>query len=71
MPFEVSNVTSVFMEYMNCIFHDYLYQFVVVFIEDILIYSKSDEEHAGHLRIVLQLLKENKWSAKLSKYEFW
>jgi len=59
------------MEYMNRIFHTYLDRFVVVFIDDILIYSKSEEEHAEHLRVVLQVLKENKLYAKLSKCEFW
>jgi len=59
------------MEYMNRIFHTYLDRFVVVFIDGILIYSKSKEEHAEHLRIVLQVLKENKQYAKLSKCEFW
>jgi hypothetical protein len=57
MSFGVSNAPGVFMEYMNRIFHDYLDHFVVVFIDDILIYSKSKEEHAEHLRVVLQVLK--------------
>lgn len=69
--FGVSNALDVFMEYMNMIFHPYLDQFVVVFIDDILVYSKSDEDHVGHLRIVLQVLKEKKLYAKLSKCEFW
>ena len=67
----VTNAPGVFMEYMNRIFHPYLDKFVVVFIDDILIYSKSDEEHAEHLRVVLELLKEKKLYAKLSKCEFW
>src|SRR3954462_1919070 len=71
MPFGVTNAPGVFMEYMNRIFHPYLDQFVVVFIDDILIYSKSEEEHAEHLRVVLELLKEKKLYAKLSKCEFW
>ena len=71
MPFGVTNAPGVFMEYMNRIFHPYLDKFVVVFIDDILIYSKSDEEHAEHLRVVLELLKEKKLYAKLSKCEFW
>jgi len=71
MPFGVTNAPGVFMEYMNRIFHAYLDRFVVVFIDDILIYSKSEEEHAEHLRIVLQVLKEKKLYAKLSKCEFW
>ena len=53
MPFGVTNAPGVFMEYMNQIFHAYLDQFVVVFIDDILIYSKTEEEHAEHLKIVL------------------
>src|ERR1043165_9153975 len=71
MPFGVTNAPGVFMEYMNRIFHPYLDKFVVVFIDDNLIYSKSDEEHAEHLRVVLELLKEKKLYAKLSKCEFW
>jgi len=71
MPFGVTNVPGVFMECMNRIFHPYLDQFVVVFIDDILVYSKSEEEHVEHLRIVLQVLKEKQLFAKLSKCEFW
>jgi len=71
MPFGVTNAPCVFMEYMNRIFHPFLYRFVVVFIDDILVYSKSEEEHAEHLRIVLGVLKEKKLFAKLSKCEFW
>jgi len=56
---------------MNRIFHAYLDCFVVVFIDDILIYSKTREEHDEHLKIVLQVLKEKKLFAKLSKCEFW
>jgi len=58
------------MEYMNRIFHAYLDCFVVVFIDDILVYSKSEEEHVEHLKIVLHVLKEKKLYAKLSKCEF-
>jgi len=71
MPFGVTNAPGVFMEYMNRIFHPYLDQFVVVFIDDILVYLKSEEEHAEHLRIMLQVLKEKRLCAKLSKCEFW
>jgi len=71
MLFGVTNAPGVFMEYTNRIFHTYLDRFVVVFIDDILIYSKSEEEHAEHLRVVLQVLKEKKLYAKLSKCEFW
>jgi len=68
MPFGVTNAPGVFVEYMNRIFHEYLDQFVVVIIDDILIYSKTEAEH---LKIVLQVLKEKKLYAKLSKCEFW
>ncbi|XP_058781796.1 uncharacterized protein LOC131656028 [Vicia villosa] len=71
MPFGVTNALGVFMEYINRIFHTYLYRFVMVFIDDILIYSKSEEEHAEHLKTVLQVLKERKLYAKLSKCKFW
>jgi len=71
MPFVVTNAPGVFIESMNRIFHAYLDHFVVVFIDDILIYSKTEEEHAEHLKIVLQVLKEKKLYAKLSKCEFW
>jgi len=71
MPFSATNAPGVFMEYMNRIFHAYLDRFVVVFIDDILIYSKMEEEHAEHLKIVLQVLKDKKLYAKLSKCEFW
>jgi len=71
MPFGMTNAPAVFMDYMNRIFHPYLDKFVVVFIDDILIYSKSKEEHAEHLRTVLEILKEKQLYAKLSKCEFW
>ncbi|XP_050920509.1 uncharacterized protein LOC127138155 [Lathyrus oleraceus] len=70
MSFGMSNAPGVFMEYMNRIFHLYLDRFVMVFIDDILIYSKSEEEHKEHLQVVLQMLKDNKLYAKLSKCEF-
>ena len=71
MPFGLTNAPAVFMDYMNRIFRQYLDQFVVVFIDDILIYSKSREEHEEHLRIVLNVLREKQLYAKLSKCEFW
>ena len=71
MPFGLTNAPAVFMDYMNRIFRSYLDQFVVVFIDDILIYSKSIEEHEKHLRMVLNILKEKQLYAKLSKCEFW
>ena len=71
MPFGVTNALTIFMDYMNRIFRLYLDQFVVVFIDDILIYSESQEEHAEHLRVVLEVLKQHKLYGKLSKCEFW
>jgi len=59
MPFGLTNAPVAFMDLMNRIFQSYLDQFVVVFIDDVLIYSRSTEEHEGHLRIFLQLLREN------------
>jgi hypothetical protein len=56
---------------MNKVFMDYLDTFVVIFIDDILVYSKSEAEHEKHLKLVLQRLKEHKLYAKLSKCEFW
>ena len=56
---------------MNRVFRPYLDKFVVVFIDDILVYSRTKEEHAEHLRAVLQTLRQNKLYAKLSKCEFW
>jgi len=71
MPFGVTNALVVFMDYMNRIFRPFLDKFVVVFIDDILIYSKTQEEHAEHLRLVLGVLREKQLYAKLSKCEFW
>ncbi|XP_052726140.1 uncharacterized protein LOC128194637 [Vigna angularis] len=71
MSFGVTNAPAIFMDYMNRIFRPYLDKFVVVFIDDILIYSKSCEEHKEHLRMVLSVLREKELYAKLSKCEFW
>jgi len=71
MPFGVTNASAVFMDYMNQIFCPYLDKFMVVFIDDILIYSQNKEEHAGHLRVVLEVLREHQLYDKLSKCEFW
>jgi len=71
MPFGVTNAPAVFMDFMNRIFRPFLDKFVVVFIYDILIYSKTQEEHAEHLRLVLGILREKQLYAKLSKCEFW
>lgn len=71
MLFGVSNAPGVFMEYMNRIFHPNSDKFVVVFIDDILVYFKSGKEHVGHLLVVLHTLEEKKLYAKLSKCELW
>ena len=70
MPFGLTNAPAAFMDLMKWVFHPYLDQFVVVFIDDILVYSKDAQEHEQHLRIVLQILKEKKLFAKLSKCNF-
>ncbi|XP_057733960.1 uncharacterized protein LOC130949182 [Arachis stenosperma] len=70
MSFGLTNAPVVFMDYMNRIFRPYLDKFIIVFIDDILVYSKSEEEHADHLRTVLQILRDRKLYAKLSKCEF-
>ncbi|XP_027155850.1 uncharacterized protein LOC113756359 [Coffea eugenioides] len=71
MPFGLTNAPAAFMDLMQRIFKKYLDQFVVVFIDDILIYSKTREEHVKHLEVVLQILREHKLYAKFSKCEFW
>ncbi|XP_058776820.1 uncharacterized protein LOC131651171 [Vicia villosa] len=71
MPFGVTNAPAVFMDYMNRVFQPYLDQFVVIFIDDILIYSRTIDEHMEHLRIVLSVLRENQMFTKFSKCEFW
>jgi hypothetical protein len=71
MSFGLTNAPAFFMNLMNSVFMDYLDKFVVVFVDDILIYSQSEEEHADHLRMILQRLREHQLYAKLSKCEFW
>ena len=71
MPFGLTNALVAFMDLMHRVFQLYLDQFVMVLIDDILIYSQSEEEHEDHLRIVLQALKDHKLYAKFSKCEFW
>ncbi|GKA00288.1 putative reverse transcriptase domain-containing protein [Tanacetum coccineum] len=71
MPFGLTNAPTVFMDLMNRVCKPYLDRFVIVFIDDILIYSKSRKEHEGHLRLILKLLKEEKLYAKFLKCEFW
>ena len=71
MSFGLTNAPAAFMDLMNGVFRPYLDSFVIVFIDDILIYSRTKEEHEHHLRIVLGILKEKKLYAKFSKCEFW
>ena len=71
MPFGLTNAPTVFMDLMNRVFQPYLDGFVIVFIDDILVYSGSSKEHSEHLRIVLQTLRERQLYAKLSKCQFW
>jgi hypothetical protein len=70
VSFGLSNALVVFMCLMNGVFRDYLDKFVIVFLDDILVYSKSEEEHEQHLRMVLQVLREHQLYAKLSKCSF-
>ncbi|GJU12497.1 putative reverse transcriptase domain-containing protein [Tanacetum coccineum] len=71
MPFGLTNAPAVFMDLINRVCKQYLDRFVIVFIDDILIYSKSRNEHEGHLKLILNLLKKEELYAKFSKCEFW
>ena len=71
MSFGLKNTPAAFMDIMNRVFKKYLDKFVIVFIDDILIYSKNEEDHAEHLRIILEILRKEKLYAKFSKCEFW
>nr|GFB23281.1 putative reverse transcriptase domain-containing protein [Tanacetum cinerariifolium] len=71
MPFSLTNAPAVFMNLMNRVFHEFLDKFVIMFIDDILVFSKSKEEHEDHLRTVVQTLRQEKLYAKFSKCEFW
>lgn len=71
MPFGLTNAPAAFMDLMNRVFYPFLDRFVVVFIDDILVYSRTKEEHDQHLRTVFQTLRDNQLYAKFSKCEFW
>jgi hypothetical protein len=71
MSFGLTNALAYFMYLMNSVFMPELDKFVVVFIDDILVYSRNKEEHADHLHVVLQRLREHRLYAKLSKCDFW
>ena len=71
MPFCLTNGPTIFMDLMHRCFRKYLDKFVVVFIDDILIYSPNEATHEEHLRIVLQILRQNELYAKMSKCDFW
>ena len=71
MPFGLMNASVAFMDLMHRVFQPYLDQFVVVFVDDILSYSRTKEEHEDHLRVVLQVLIDHQLYAKFRKCEFW
>ncbi|XP_073152343.1 uncharacterized protein [Henckelia pumila] len=71
MPFGLTNAPAAFMDLMNRVFKPFLDKFVVVFIDDILVYSPSEEDHKEHLRLTLQTLREKELYAKFKKCEFW
>lgn len=71
MSFGLTNAPAYFMYLMNKVFMEYLDKFVIVFIDDILVFSKTEEEHEQHLRMVLDKLREHQLYAKFSKCEFW
>ena len=71
MSFGLTNAPAYFMYLMNKLFMEYLDKFIAVFIDDILVFSKNEEEHEDHLRLVLQKFREYQLYSKFSKYEFW
>ena len=70
MPFRLTNAPETFIDLMHKVFQPYLNQFIMGFVDNILIYSKYEEEHEGHLRFVLQVLRDHQLYAKFSKCEF-
>jgi hypothetical protein len=71
VPFGLSNTPPIFMFLMNGVFREYLDKFVIVFLDDILVFSMSEEEHEHHLRMVFQVLREHQLYSKLSKCSFY
>ena len=71
MSFGLTNAPATFSRLMNYIFMEYLDKFIVVYLDDILVYSKNEEKHAEHLWLVLEKLREHQLYAKYSKCEFW
>ena len=71
MSFGLTNAPAAFMDLMNWVFYPYLDRFVIVFIDDILVYSRRELEHERHLSLVLQTLRQHQLYAKLDKCEFW
>lgn len=71
ISFGLTNALAAFMDLMNRVFRPYLDMFMIVFIDDILVYSRNEEKHVNHLRVVLQTLKDHELYVKFSKYEFW
>ena len=71
MPFGLTNAPTAFMDLINHVFRPYVDQFFMVFIDDILVYSKHRENHDAHLWLVLETLRKERLYAKLSKCEFW
>ena len=71
ISFRLTNALAAFMDLINCVFRPYVDQFFVVFIDDILVYSKDREDHDTHLWVVLETLRKERIYAKLSKCEFW
>ena len=71
MPFRLTNAPAAFMDFMHRVFHHYLDRFGVLFVDDILIYSETEEDHEDYLRVVLQTLRDHQLYSKFSKCEFW
>ena len=71
LPFGLTNAPEAFMDLMHRVFNPYLDQFVVVLVDDILSYSRSEKEHEDHLRVVLHVLRDHQLYAKFKKCEFW